>query len=231
MASMTTNSAIAPGVKPVGVQMLMRGNYFAEGDYARTDPGTGVTRNRAGTRIIALTSDFLMGLHRAIIDECGPAAGEVLKSCGRKWGVLFAKRFSSEMEQYYGLPLAEFPMATFQSCIIEGFSHHGMGLLQLDLSKHSAGLVVITLKSAVMGSLLERSDQPVDALMSGIFAGFFSELAGQDLDCEQTTCIACGADAGRFVISLRSRLTGAPQMVADRMSHDEIVRRLVDAKG
>ena len=226
---MTTTEA-APGAKTVPEQSAMRGNFYAESAYLKTDIALGTTRNRAGTRIICLTADFLHGFRRAITDECGPAAETVFKSCGKRWGKLFAARFEKEMTEFYGKPLQEFMLALFQACLVELFSHHGWGKPVLDLTKHDKGLIIIEVKEAIYAELVGKAEQPADTLMAGIFAGFFSQLSGQDLDCVQTTCRACGSDRGRFVIGLAPRLAPVAAWVQNGKSHDDIVVQLTSVR-
>lgn len=220
-------STVAPGVTPVGEDFSFRPNYFAEGLYASTDVIKGVTRNRAGTRIIALSEDFLLGMRRVLIDECGAAADSVAHSIGKKWGRLFAQRFSREMNDYYGRPINEFPLAVFHACLIELFSHHGWGRIRLEWERKDVGIIGVAVDSALMSTLVRDAAAPVDAMLAGVLAGFFSDLSGEDLECAQTQCLACGAAESRFVLALASRLAGAEQWTRDRLNHEEIVEKLV----
>lgn len=219
-------ATVSPNVQSADDDILYRGNLYAEGLYARTDVARGVTRNRLGTRLCALSSDFLIGLRRAITEECGSAAELVFKTCGTKWGRLYARRFEKELSEFYGRPLAEFTMATFMACLVELFSHHGWGKLRLDLDRYDKGLLLVELDNAIMAGLVQTAEQPVDTLFAGIFAGFFAELTGQDLDCVQTTCAACGAPTSRFIIGLRTRLESVPGWLQEGQSHDVIVTAL-----
>jgi len=221
----------APKVRRVPNETLMRGSFYADSTYCHTDVGQGVTRNRAGTRLIALSADFLLGFRRAIMDECGPAAGTVFKTCGHKWGVMLAHRFSKEMTDFYGKPVAEFKLALFQACVVEMFNHHGWGLLTLDLAHHDQGLLVIQLANPVMASLVEREEQPVETLMAGILAGFFGQLSGQDLDCVQTACQSHGAATSKFVVGLAARLAPVAAWVENGKSHDHVVAELASVRG
>ncbi|MBY0526792.1 MAG: hypothetical protein K2R98_25595 [Gemmataceae bacterium] len=221
---------VAPGAKRVPGESQMRGNFYAESSYVQTDVLKGVTRNRAGTRMVCLTEDFLHGFRRAIQDECGPAAETVFRTCGRKWGMTFAQRFEKEMAEFYGKPVSEFMLALFQACLVELFSHNGWGKVTLDVSRHEEGLLIVTLDNAIFASMVKKADKPVDALMAGILAGFFSRLSGQELDCVQTTCKACGADASRFIIGLTPRLAPVEAWVANGKSHVEIIAQLASVR-
>lgn len=225
MSTVMTN----PEVNNQGTtQHRLQGNFFAASRYCHTDVRRGWTENRLGTRIIALTEDFLRGFRTAVMDECGPAADVVFKSVGRRWGELLAKRFEKEMTAFYGLPLRDFIVAMFQACLTELFSQHGWGKLRLDLSRHDRGLILVHLENAIMGDLVPQADQPVDTLFAGIFAGFFSQLAGQPLDCKQTTCRACGDDKARFIITLQARLTAVAENGTQR-NHEAIWQQLLDS--
>ncbi|MGL4422408.1 MAG: hypothetical protein ACRCZF_17190, partial [Gemmataceae bacterium] len=112
--------------------VVYAGNFYAEGYYATTDVRRGVTRTRTGVRLACLTSDFLIGFRRAIVDETGPAADTVFKSCGRKWGGFLAKRFDKDMSEFHGRPLRDLSVAKFQTSLMELFSHHGWGLMKFD---------------------------------------------------------------------------------------------------
>ncbi|ADV62796.1 4-vinyl reductase 4VR [Isosphaera pallida ATCC 43644] len=207
-----------------------RGNYYAEGSYTHTDVKTGVTRNRVGTRICCLTSDFLIGFRKAIIDECGPAADGVFYSCGKTWGKGFAKRFETELSEFYGGPLVNAPMSLFEACLTEAASHHGWGRLSLDCSHYDKGVLVVTVKNAIMASLIGASETPADSLLAGTFAGFFSHFAGFELECVQTQCAAMGHPESKFVISHPQRLTTAADQVRQKVDHNTIVAGVLETK-
>lgn len=203
-----------------------RGNYFAEREYLKTDVKRGVTRNRAGTRILTLTSDFLIGLRNALVFETGKAADAVMKTAGKKWGRGFAGRIDKELTAFYGRPVSEFPLALFEASLVMGFSHHGFGKLRLDVSLYDKGLIVAIVDNPIYFGLVESPATPADPLLAGIFAGVFSHFAGRDLDCAQTQCQACGASESRFVITLGSRLGQVEEWIKEGRSHAEILAAL-----
>jgi len=188
------------------VQQMPGDNYFAERHFIKTNPKTGVARNRSGTRMLSLTTDFLIGLRKAMIAECGPAANLDFRSSGRKWGEMFAKRFDKEMSDFYQQPLKEMPMYFFEACVLEAFSHHGWGSLRMDYTKYDKGIIVAELQNALYSGLVENPEEPSEALMTGILAGFFSYFAQQPLDAVQTHCETRGDSVSRFVISLATRM-------------------------
>jgi uncharacterized protein len=202
---------------------LLRGNYYAERNYLKTDVKRGVTRNRAGTRIITLTCDFLIGLRNALEYECGKATDAVFKTSGKKFGKNFAKRTSKELGDFYGTAFDDFSMAHFEACLKESFSHHGWGKLSIDTSKHDKGLLIFTVENALYAGLLKKTETPADPLLAGVLAGFFSEISGEELDVVQTQCSACGAADSKFVVTLPSRLKNAENWVKNKQPHQQIV--------
>ena len=202
---------------------VIRGNYFAEGKYLKTDVRTGVMRNRAGTRMLALTSDFLLGLVSALNNECGPAATAVFRSCGRTWGKRVAERFATEMQEYYGMPLSDFPLSQFNACLYEMFNHHGWGKLELNLDQFTHGIIIATVQNPIYADLLGRAEQPADALLAGVLAGMFSYFAGQELDCLQTQCQACGHPDSKFLITVPERLKPVLDWPTRGKTHAQIV--------
>src|SRR5262245_57604578 len=126
----------------------VRGDYFAEGDYLRTDPAAGVARDRAGTRLLALPEEFLDALDQTLAAECGPAADRWLKSCGRAWGRRLAERLDQELGDYFGEALAAAPLARFQAALRGAFRVLGWGVLTLDFRRYDKGLLVAEVRNA-----------------------------------------------------------------------------------
>jgi predicted hydrocarbon binding protein len=212
----------------VSAATTTRPNYFAEGDYLSTDVRTGVMRNRAGTRMLALTGDFLLGLKAALDEECGPTADLVLKTCGRTWGAAFAARIERELSAHLGGPLGDEPLARFEAALVAMFSHHGWGKVRLDVSRHAQGVLVVAVAEPVMAAVVGTADRPADPLLAGVLAGTLSHFAGETLDCAQTQCRACGAAESLFVITHPDRL----KAVADRpgRTHAAVVAELLGTR-
>jgi len=205
------------------------GNFDSEG-YCQTDVKRGVTRNRVGTRLLCLTTDFLVGFRRAIQEETGPAADTVFKTCGRKWGGFVAKRFDQEMTEFTGTALRDFTLAQFQSHLIDMFAEHGWGKIELDLTRHNQGLVVIHIDEPIFAGFVGKSDKPVESLTAGLLAGLFAAVFEQDLDCYQTQCKACGHKNATFILGLTSRLAGVSALQDAGKSHEQILKELINAR-
>lgn len=206
-------------------EMRLAGNYYND-DYISTNVRTGVTVNRGGTRLLALSSDFLLGLHTALTQECGEAASVVFHTCGKTWGRQFAVKFEKELSTFYDKPLNQLPLMLFEGCLVEAFSRHGWGRVVTDYSHRERGLILVELPDAIYADLLGRSDEVADPMMAGWLAGFFSHLSGQNLEAVQTQCKAMGHTTSRFILGLKDRMEPAREMVRAGKSHEEVLAAL-----
>jgi predicted hydrocarbon binding protein len=206
-------------------------SYYNEEVYMIADVEAGILYNRSGRRMLALTNDFLIGLHRAIDKECGEKSGDVLVHCGKRWGKNFANGLDGEWTQFYGAPTKEFPLAMFHSLLIQEFGHNGWGLLELDYSNINMGIISVSLAGAIMAEIMpEESSEPADLLTAGIFAGIFSHFISRDLDCIQSQCARRGEPQSRFVIASPSRIATVKRSAKIDMQHSAIISLLLESR-
>ena len=85
--------------------------------------------------------------------------------------------------------LAEF----FSACGIGGVS-----IVHLDVENKRAMLVVD--HNPIAGSLVNKAKKPVDHVLRGVFAGVFSALFRNDLDCVEHQCIALNQKTCEFIV-------------------------------
>lgn len=200
--------------------------YYARPDYFRHDVEKGTIRTAAGTRMCALTDDFLRGFRSAVKFECGKATDRVFKACGRRWGAAFAERFDRELTDHFGVPVQDVSAGLIEKCLDDAFRQHGWGKLTVDLSAYEAGLIAFEVTDPVLPAVVGPSDKPSDALFAGFFAAVASFYAKTELDAQQTDCPSRGADASRFVVGLAARLKDVPKWVADGLTHPAVLRRM-----
>ena len=204
-------------------------DYYAEELYMSADVETGVLYNRAGRRMLALTDDFLIGLHRALEKECAGRASEVMYACGKKWGKNFAVGLGQEWSEFYQAQISDFPLAMLESLIVQEIGHNGWGILDFDYQYWDQGLLQLTLDGAIMAELLgDQSSGPSDIMTAGILAGMFSHFMNAALGCAQTESTAQGGDCNRFVLTAEQRLsaeTRSAKLTAG--SHTEIIKQLI----
>jgi len=205
-------------------------SYYNEEVYMTADVEAGILYNRSGRRVLALTNDFLIGLHRALEKECGDKSGHVLLNCGKRWGKNFAVGLDGEWSQFYGSPSSDFPMAMFHSLLIQEFGHNGWGVLTIDYQHVNSGIVSISLVGAIMAEIMpDSSSQPADLLTAGIFAGILSHFMSRELNCVQSQCAKNGFTQSRFVVASSNRIESITKSITSDTCHDAILKLLLDS--
>ena len=201
--------------------------YYSEPLYMNADLETGVLYNRSGRRMIALTDDFMIGLHKALEDEYGDKAAQVLHTCGRRWGTNFGVGLDQEWSQFYGHSAKDFPIAMFHSLLTQEFGHNGWGNLQVHYEHLEQGVLWLALEGAMMAEIYPgHRDSGAEGLTAGIFAGLFSYFFDRDLDCLQTQCSSKGYPDSRFVISTPKRIAEVKALLEKGESHAAVVTHL-----
>ncbi|MBD1910070.1 MULTISPECIES: V4R domain-containing protein [unclassified Leptolyngbya] len=201
------------------------GNYFATDAYVRSDLEMGLLENRQGDRLLALPETLIQAIYSGLDRETGQASRLVLFNCGRWWGKNLYSRFCEELTDYYGTPLSDMPMVEFIQALQQCWITHGWGKIELDESHQHRGLLVVKITNSPYARLAPKQNQPMCPLEAGILASFFSQLAGRELHCVQTTCESMGADCNRFIVGLPKRLEPAETMVTN-LEHDAIIQQL-----
>lgn len=207
-------------------------NYYEEELYMTADVETGVLYNRSGRRMLALTDDFLIGLHKALEKECGDKASQVLHTCGRRWGGNFGEGLAAEWSDFYGHSFREFPLALFQSLLQQEFAHNGWGVLDLHYEYFGQGVIWLSLQGAVMAAI--RKDGPTrqaDALTAGILGGMYTYFLGREVDCIQTQSEVEGQAESRFVISSSNRIQQLREQLSGTEDHDTVLEKLLAISG
>ena len=203
-------------------------NYYVEKLYMTANVETGVLVNRSGRRMIALTNDFLLGLHRALEKECGDRVEAVLYHCGRKWGRNFGKGLEDAWSEFYAMPVQDFPLAFFQSLVIQEFGHNGWGVLAIDYYHFDRGVIDLSLEGAIMADITDgKLSYPADILTAGIIAGMFSHFIAKDVDCFQSQSEKDGFSSSRFLLSDPKRIDSLRSWKTSPKSHQEILDHLL----
>jgi uncharacterized protein len=203
-------------------------NYYVEGLYMSANVETGVLVNRSGRRMIALTNDFLLGLHRALQKECGDRVDRVLYHCGKKWGRSFGKGLDDAWAEFYQCPTQDFPLSLFQSLLVQEFGHNGWGVLRLGYSHYNQGVIELSLLGAIMSDITDcELSYPADQLTAGILAGLFTHFVNRELDSVQSQCAMDGHSDSRFLLSDPARIHELGQWNESNASHSELLAKLL----
>jgi len=218
---------------PADAPLRLKGNFFADPEFFRTDVTKGVTRTPTGTRICTLPSDFLLGLRDALIYECGRSYRPVMKAAGKRWGTQFAKRLERELTTFFQGQFRDLPIGIIRTCLAEAFNAHGYGRLTLETLAEDSEFTVAVVRDPVMPSIVREADRPVDLLTAGMLGAVMTQLSGSQLDCVQTECPALGADHSRFLIGPSIQINGLEEWldeIEQMPTHDAIVRRLTSTQ-
>lgn len=204
-------------------------DYYQEELYMTADVETGILYNRSGRRMLALTDDFLIGLHRALEKECGENATAIIHACGRKWGRNFGEGLTAEWSEFYGRSFRSFPMALFQSLLIQEFAHNGWGNLHLNYDYFDRGVIWLALEGAIMASIRkDAGNTKADILTAGILGGMYSYFLNRDVDCVQSQSEAEGFGDSRFVISSQTRIDQLRERIAADATHEQTMQCLLE---
>ena len=181
-------------------------NHYQEDEYFRSNIRAGVIRNPIGTRIVALPEEFLLGLHRGLVDETGEAAPVVLHAAGRWWGKQLARRHDVELRQLYGQDAGELSTTFYLQVLRRIWAMHGWGRLDLDFALESKGIIRVTLANSLFATVAGVSDKPVDHLLAGVLGSLVGHLAGRDLEAVEIACTSRGDQQCVFLVGIKARV-------------------------
>lgn len=201
------------------------GNFFAPDVYVHGDLEAGLLENRQGDRLLAIPETLIQAIYSGLDKETGQAAHLVLFNCGKWWGKSFYIRFAEQMTGYYGMPLANLPMADFLRALQECWIAHGWGKIDLDQTYQHRGFLIAKIWNSAFARLAPSQNQPMCSLEAGVLAAFFTALTGKELHCVQTSCESMQADCNRFVLGLPHRLEPIETKVLT-LDHDAIMQQL-----
>ena len=176
--------------------------------------------------MLALPETLLQAIDATLEDEIGPAKSLVQFQCGRWWGKTFYRRFTEEVSDYYGRPLAQMEMIAFLQCLKQCWKTYGWGIIDLDVNYYQQGFLVAKIWNAPFAQVAHSQNRPRCFTEAGLLSGFFSALTGQDLHCVQTTCESLGAECNHFVLGLEERVKVAEAWLEEGHDHDTIMARL-----
>lgn len=201
-------------------------NYFSGPNFLNFDVKAGVLRSRGGTRMIAVSEDFLRGFVAACEHETGPAATIVLRRCGEFFGQRLARRFEAELSAYAGVSLRDRNMAEFDILVRDLWNGSGLGKLTVDWDRGQHGFLPIKLEDSPMQDI-GPSGHTGDDMFGGILGGFFSGFCDADMRSVQTGDLRLGDKEGTtFIIASFEVAKRTEGMRANKLRHSEIVAAL-----
>ena len=201
-------------------------NYFTSPEFIRLDVRTGVLRNRAGTRMVAISEDFLRGFVIACEHETGPAASLVLRRCGEFFGQRLARRFESELGLFAGVSLRDRNMVEFSILIVDMWHGCGFGHIMIDWSTSQHGFLAVELEESPMKDIGPSGHMGEDMFV-GILGGFLGSFADTAMRCVQSGDARLGDREGTtFIVAIPELVRQVESLRAGGSSHGQIVTAL-----
>lgn len=197
-------------------------------EFWKCDLEQGTLRTNDGTRVTALSADWIGMLHISLIESFGETAPDVLYRGGYEWGLRDLARGQPQPPARPGSPdlMAAEMKAALETWWLP-FATTGWSACTFDLTQwERRGIAFADLKSSVVAAALEGADQPVCHLCAGLFAGAVSYLIRAERHAVEIECRALGHASCRFVIGPGPEIDSAESWRQQGTSAAEIARRL-----
>ncbi len=215
--------------------MRLRNNYFGE-SYLSLDVRDGILHNPAGTRLITLSEDFLLGFRKALIEETGQAHHIVFETCGQTWGENMVRRLEKEISEYYDCPFKELPMSMFTLLLKDCWTRHGWGELEIDWEEgFKQGLFAVKIINPAFSAIFSKAEEDEeysgknlnDDVFTGLLSAFFSRFADQKLVCYQIGhAREDQLPVSWFITGVAERLKKVPDLVRSGKSPELIYQQV-----
>lgn len=179
-------------------------------------------------RIIFLNEDSVAGIHKALVDETGPAWKHILYNCGKLLGSRIIHNFDKTLHREKKTILGEIPLGDFISFLEEYFPSHGWGKVNVKLNyAESHGLVLVEMVNSFFESAITGSEEHLDHLVCGILQSFFVHVSGHDVECVQIASPSTGDDLCVFVITGEKRIQDIESNIEEGESSGKILEKLL----
>jgi uncharacterized protein len=205
---------------------------YREEDYFSLNVRNGVVRNPAGTRMVFVPEDMLMGLHQGLEDETGAASPIILYGCGKWWGKQWARRHHAELRQLFGADASDLSLGLYELALGRVWALHGWGALSLGFDLRQQGMIEVTVASSPYADVVGSLGRTSDHLLAGVLAALLTELAGRPLECVEISCKSKGDAVCVFLVGMKARVDTVAEWVRAGQSraqiretilHDELV--------
>jgi predicted hydrocarbon binding protein len=101
------------------------------------------------------------------------------------------------------------------------FSASGWGSLQaIDVQFDSKRAIIVVENSPFASALKGKATIPVDSFLRGTFAGVFSKLFEEEIDCVEVECAALSHERCKFVVKPKSEFDFTNIVVQQQLNHE-----------
>jgi uncharacterized protein len=198
-------------------------------DLFQPDLQTGSLRRPNGQRVAALSREFIESFHLSLLEKFGDSVQDVLYRTGFEWGLQEMVRFNEQLRPDLGggnLDLwqmdAKFIVESWWAPLEEA----GWGRCTFDFSASSRGLVFAELRSSIIATAFNGSDQPVCHLYAGLLAGGMSFYERAERHAVEVQCAALGAATCMFVVGPATEADSVETWRQQGVGAIDILRRL-----
>ena len=205
-------------------------NYYAPDDFFRWSPEEGAIHLRDGQRALAVSEDFVAGLHQGLDDELGGASGLVMYRCGLEWAQQDMKRFARRMRHEFGggrTDIWNMNMRFVFETWWWPLTSSGWGAWSLDLGFLDQGMVMVEIRDSAVARSMRRVGKPVCHLYAGLLAGAFAYWEKEERQGIEAQCYSMGNDCCKFLIGDERMANAAEFWREEGASAAEIVENLL----
>ncbi|HPM85769.1 MAG TPA: 4-vinyl reductase [archaeon] len=101
------------------------------------------------------------------------------------------------------------------------FTASGWGKIQLiDLQPEGKKAIIILENSPFASKLKGKTQLPADVFLRGTFAGIFSKIFEENIDCVESECAALNGEKCKFIIKPKTEFDFANKIVQDQLSQE-----------
>jgi uncharacterized protein len=200
--------------------------HYAADQFIQFDAESAGLTNVYGQRLLRVTDNFFRALQRALGDELGDRAGEVLYRIGKRWGEADIKTFVPRVEQEFGCVFDKLAMGVMLETWWWPMRAAGWGVWRHDFNQSRLGLVFVDLRESVAAQAAGKTGKPACHLYAGLFAAMFGFLARRELACAEIECTAKGDAQCRFLVATPRRIEVAVSHRDAGATIDQIVRKI-----
>jgi predicted hydrocarbon binding protein len=102
------------------------------------------------------------------------------------------------------------------------FTASGFGFIQIiDYDKEAKRAILVVESSPFAQELKGKVKFHVDTILRGTFAGIFSEIFSEDVDCVEAECLALNDKACKFIIKPKEEFDLEKKIVRDQLIFDD----------
>ncbi len=211
-------------VQQLGTQILQK--IFGEASQ-RFDLAEGTVIGNTDVRVIYLSSDLIHAIYDTLKYQTGDAWSLILKNCGLVWGKRVALSLEKEVFALGGVALGELGVDSYIALLERYFANHGWGKMSFSLTDaENHGIVRATLANSLFAQTLTETMEPVDCMVAGMLQSLFSEISGQELQCEQIAHTYSGKATSEFIISGAARVSALAKLDLQELTPDEVLAGL-----